>query len=487
MVLQQTSGSIRKGFHSFYLYLFVCAAIILALTGCTPTQRFRSAPLFPSETATKLEARTLDDPGLKAFIQKSLGRPMDWPPKAWNLRLLTLAAFYFNPQIQVARDQVTFAQAGETTARMHPNPSVGFSPGIPSPYLISVDFLVPVVTAGKRRYQIQQAQNLSEAARLNLAQTLWAVRKGVRSALLNEVVAERDLEVLRLQEQQTSQRVERIAEQVQAGELARPVLAASRLNLINTQLAEKASEGRVAQAKAALAAAIGVPLSGLGNARFAWKGLEQLPSLSTLSLQQVRRQAVLNRLDVRQALAQYQAAEAYLQLQIARQYPDFQIGPGYQYEETDNFFAPSLSLTLPIFNRNQGPIAQAEAARRQAADNLVAIQAQAIAQSEQALARYQAAYAMAQDARKALLNIRQVQEPMARSAYAHGQSDWLTLNTVLLQGTAAASAWLNAVYQAQAALGQLENVVQRPLEPQDSTPLVVPGNATNLTVRGVRP
>src|SRR5579875_2978271 len=227
MVLQQASGSIRKGFHSFYLYLFVCAAIILALTGCTPTQRFRSAPLFPSETATKLEARTLDDPGLKAFIRKSLGRPMDWPPKAWNLRLLTLAAFYFNPQIQVARDQVTFAQAGETTARMH------------------------------------------------LAQTLWAVRKGVRSALLNEVVAERDLEVLRLQEQQTSQRVERIAEQVQAGELARPVLAASRLNLINTQLAEKASEGRVAQAKAALAAAIGVPLSGLGNARFAWKGLEQ--------------------------------------------------------------------------------------------------------------------------------------------------------------------------------------------------------------------
>jgi len=309
----------------------------------------------------------------------------------------------------------------------------------------------------------------------------------VRSALLNEVVAERDLEVLRLQEQQTSQRVERIAEQVQAGELARPVLAASRLNLINTQLAEKASEGRVAQAKAALAAAIGVPLSGLGNARFAWKGLEQLPSLSTLSLQQVRRQAVLNRLDVRQALAQYQAAEAYLQLQIARQYPDFQIGPGYQYEETDNFFAPSLSLTLPIFNRNQGPIAQAEAARRQAADNLVAIQAQAIAQSEQALARYQAAYAMAQDARKALLNIRQVQEPMARSAYAHGESDWLTLNTVLLQGTAAASAWLNAVYQAQAALGRLENVVQRPLEPLDSTPLVLPGNATNLTVRGVRP
>src|SRR5579875_816419 len=183
MVLQQASGSIRKGFHSFYLYLFVCAAIILALTGCTPTQRFRSAPLFPSETATKLEARTLDDPGLKAFIRKSLGRPMDWPPKAWNLRLLTLA--------------------GETTARMHPNPSVGFSPGIPSPYLISVDFLVPVVTAGKRRYQIQQAQNLSEVARLNLAQTLWAVRKGVRSALLNEVVAERDLEVLRLQEQQT--------------------------------------------------------------------------------------------------------------------------------------------------------------------------------------------------------------------------------------------------------------------------------------------
>src|SRR5579875_2668023 len=110
MVLQQASGSIRKGFHSFYLYLFVCAAIILALTGCTPAQRFRSAPLFPSETATKLEARTLDDPGLKAFIQKSLGRPMNCPPKAGTSRRPPLLAFYSNPRIKLAGDQVTFAR-----------------------------------------------------------------------------------------------------------------------------------------------------------------------------------------------------------------------------------------------------------------------------------------------------------------------------------------------------------------------------------------
>ena len=81
----------------------------------------------------------------------------------------------------------------------------------------------------------------------------------------------------------------------------------------------------------------------------------------------IQRDAVLNRLDVRRALAQYAAAEADLQLEIAKQYPDLQIGPGYTYEEGNSFFTLGLSATLPVFNRNQGPIAEAEARRRQAA------------------------------------------------------------------------------------------------------------------------
>ena len=50
--------------------------------------------------------RTLDEPGLRDFIEKNLGRELDeWPPKRWNLELLTLAAYYFQPSLDVARAQ----------------------------------------------------------------------------------------------------------------------------------------------------------------------------------------------------------------------------------------------------------------------------------------------------------------------------------------------------------------------------------------------
>src|SRR6202790_2661995 len=104
----------------------------------------------------------------------------------------------------------------------------------------------------------------------------------------------------------------------------------------------------------------------------------------------MQRDAVVNRLDVRRSLAQYAAAEDDLQLEIAKQYPDVQIGPGYTYEEKNNFFTLGVSTTLPIFNRNQGPIAEAEARRKEAAASFLEKQAQVIAAVERALAVYTA-------------------------------------------------------------------------------------------------
>lgn len=453
------------------LSLILILAAVLTL-GCAP-QHYQPKPISPVAMASTLEGRTLNDPGLKEFIQQILRRPVAWPPQSWDLRLLTLAAFYFNPQIQAARDRIVFAQAGEMTAAMRPNPILSFSPGIPSPYLVSFDFLIPVVTAGKRRYQIEAAKNLTEAARLNLAQTAWSVRSGVRAALINELAAEHATRILRLEVQLRTRRVAHLGEQLAAGEIATPVVTASQVDLLNSQLALQAAQGQVAQTRAALTAAIGVPVSSLQGAHFAWPELVQLPPITALSAHQIQRDAVLNRLDVQQALLRYRAAQSALQLQVARQYPDVEIGPGYQFEEGNSFFAPSLGIALPLFNRNQGPIAQAEAARKQAADNLLAVQAQAIAQSEQDLARYQAAYRELRKAQSVLVSFQHIQVPMTQKAVSAGETDWLSLNAVLLERSIAAQVVANSLLQAQTALGQLEAAVERPLEPGDDVPLIV--------------
>ncbi len=105
----------------------------------------------------------------------------------------------------------------------------------------------------------------------------------------------------------------------------------------------------------------------------------------------MRATAVRNRLDVLRALEQYRAAQSALQLQVARQYPDVDLGPGYNYEEGAHFIALSLSTVLPLRNHNQGPIAEAEAQRKVAGAQLLAVQSTVIADTDKALRRYTAA------------------------------------------------------------------------------------------------
>ena len=85
-----------------------------------------------------------------------------------------------------------------------------------------------------------------------------------------------------------------------------------------------------------------------------------------------------------------------------------------------------------------------------------------------------------------LFNLRRVQEPLAVKAYTSGETDWLSLNTVRLEQSAAAGVWLNSVFQAQAALGRLEAAVEQPLEKQDSAPLLVGASGATPAVKGAR-
>ncbi len=181
--------------------------------------------------------------------------------------------------------------------------------------------------------------------------------------------------------------------------------------------------------------------------------------------------AVLDRLDIRRSLAQYTAAETDLQLEIAKQYPDIQIGPGYTYEEKNNFFTLGVSITLPLFNRNQGPIAEAEAKRREAAATFLQKQAQVIGDSEKAFAVYSAALNELAEADQSLRQLQDTQLRMTQLAVAAGEEDRLTLNGVQLENAAVARARLDALGRAQIALGDLEDAVQRPLSPSDKFPI----------------
>jgi hypothetical protein len=71
-----------------------------------------------------------------------------------------MAALYFSPTLDAARARVAEAEAAIVSAGARPNPSLGISPGIRSPYLFSLEFAVPIETAGKRGYRVESARSL---------------------------------------------------------------------------------------------------------------------------------------------------------------------------------------------------------------------------------------------------------------------------------------------------------------------------------------
>jgi outer membrane protein, heavy metal efflux system len=445
-------------------------ALIFWLAGCS-VQRYQPAPIVPSITASKFESRSLNDTSLRSFEEHSLGHGVSpWPPKSWDLQSLSLAALYFNPTLDLARARFATAEGAIVTARARPNPTFDLVPGVPAPYLLTQDFLFLIETAGQRGLRVQMAQDLNQAAQFDLADSAWTVVMGVRLALLNYLVASRNLELLRSEEKAREDQVGILKQVLSAGEITRANVDLTRIDLSKAEVAIRTAEGQVADAKSALAAAIGIPVAGLDKAEFSWPQMETPPAPESLSAVQVQRDAVLNRLDIRRSLDQYAAADAALQLEIAKQYPNFHIGPGYTYEERKSFFNVGFSTTLPIFNRNQGPIAEAEGRRKEAAATFLQTQAQVIERSERALAVYTAALKEVSEA-QSLYQIQETQLKAIQQAIRTGADYRLSLDGAQIQLSVLAGAKLNALARAQRALGDLEDAVQRPLAPDETYPI----------------
>lgn len=438
-------------------------AAICFLAGCA-AQRYAPARMDAGATASQFESRSLADTGVRSFEESNLGRPVSpWPRKSWDLQTLSLAAIYFNPALDLARARLATAEGAIVTASARPNPTVDFVPGVPAPYLLTQDLLFLIETAGKRGRRVEIARNLDQAAQIDLADSAWTVVMGVRLALLNYLVAARNLEWLQSEEKARQDQVAILEKVMSAGELTRQDVDLARMEASKTQVASRAAEGQTAEARAALAAAIGVPVKGLDGAEFLWPGMDAPPPTESLSADQVQRDAVLNRLDIRRSLAQYAAAEAAVQSEVATQYPNFNIGPGYTYEERNSFFTVGISTTLPVFNRNQGPIAEAEGRRKEAAAVFVQTQAQVIARSERALVVYAAALKEA-GAAQSLYQIQETQLQIVQQNIRAGTDSRQSLDAAQIQLSLLARAKLDALGRAQRALGDLEDAVQRPLD-----------------------
>ena len=438
--------------------LFILLAV--ALAGCA---RFHPQPVSPDQTVAAFDSRSFTNADLQVFLETNHSTG-SWPRRSWDLNALTLVAFYYQPALVEARAQWASVQATRVTAGQRPNPTVGFTPTYdtttPPPWILGVTWDIPIETAGKRGKRIAQADHLSDAARWNFVSAAWQTRSHVRAALLNLYAARETESLLARQESAQSNVVRLLEGQFAAGGVSSYEVTQARVTLGTTRLARQDASGQYSQARSQLASALGLPLRALDDVPLSFAGLDQFPP--DLTAPEVRREAILNRADVRGALAEYAASQSALQLEIAKQYPDLHLNPGYELDQTDNKWSLGVTLELPVLNHNQGPVAEAKAKRQEAATHFLTVQTTTIAEIDSALAGYHAALQKSATA-AALLDNLQKQLDSAHAQAQAGETEPLTLANAEAEYAAGMQNQLDAVVKAQTALGQLEDAVQSPL------------------------
>lgn len=443
------------------------AAVALVLAGGCAHQTYQPQPLAPEQTAAAFEVRTLADPALRRFLSENLARDFSTSsPTDWDFEMLAWVAFYFNPSLDVARAQWQSAVAAATTANARPNPTVGLTPGFDtnaphgvSPWLPLVNFDLPIETAGKRGHRYDAAQATAEAARQAVRTAAWKVRSDLRHALLDLAAAAPRAERLRTEAATLHRTVTLLEQRLHAGAIAAPEVATARLAAVRADAAAADAAAQLPVIRQRVATALGVPARALDGV-----ALSAPPPIAPLTPDQLaaaRHTALQSRPDVLAALTRYAATESALALEIAKQTPDVHLGPGYQWDLGENKWTLGVTFEVPLFNHNEGPIAEATAHRQEAAAEFLATQAQAIAEIDAAVAAQAAAAAQLDSLRHAQseLGAQRARVEIRRQA---GAADALEIAGADFDIEAGALAVFDAEAQAALAAGQLEDALQIP-------------------------
>jgi outer membrane protein TolC len=132
-------------------------------------------------------------------------------------------------------------------------------------------------------------------------------------------------------------------------------------------------------------------------------------------------------------------------------------------DQSDNKWTLGLSGVLPLFNRNRGAIAEAEARRAEAAARFTALQNRVIEEIDVSLAGYEAARAKMATAGALLADLRK-QELASQARWRAGEISKLDLGSLQLELISLERARFEALVQAHEALGRLEDAMQSPAD-----------------------
>ncbi len=378
----------------------------------------------------------------------------------YSLAALRDLARTTHPSVQAARALIEAGRAQVVTAGAYPNPEIEFLSGRTRARTNGV------ATGASQTLELTQRIDnpWQREARLGVASSGLEVRRADARSLELELLTRLDqrfYELLRRQAELRATKEDlalaeqiraRVAVRVQTGEAPRYELIKSDTELLNAQKNADSAALRLAQARAALRGLV----SSL-PAEFEVEGALSAPR-AVPTLEELRLQAMARNPDLLRARAELARAERQLELERARRHPDvaLRVVEDRDVEIRDSRYG--VTLTVPLWDRRQGPVAEANALLMKSRNDLANQELLLLQSIEFTYRQFEIAGAQVSALENGILRQAEAALKVAESAYRFGERgilDYLDAQRVF---RAARNELIAARYELQLASIEIERL-----------------------------
>jgi outer membrane protein TolC len=456
------------------LRIISLAVACLLTLGCATTQ-YEAKPLDIKKTTANILTK---DPHSKAFnhyLIKQGYKKETLPLESWGLDELTLCALFHHTKLDVVKAQLALATSAIETVGIKQRPVLNGSieksdqaNGDKKPWAYGLNVEIPIETNNKRELRIEEAQRLTDAARMDVADVAWQLRNQIAVDLLSHHQNVTNISLLNKQLTTQNNILSMLQKRVDNGIAPKTALSTVKLQTLKTQSTLSHAQASAEKIKAKLAADVGLTADKFKLISIKPLDVEialsQQAQLLDMPLQSKALQelALLNRIDVRRSMQQYLAAEARIKLEIAKQTPDLTISPGFVFDFGDKIWSLGFSSLLNLLNKNQTLIAKAIQLRAVEGAQFEHLQAQIIANLEQQYTDYHAEKQVVTDAQTRHSAQFQLTKNLQKQFDA-GMISRLDLNQASLTSIETQQQVSHAKFSLLKTMQQIENVLQAPL------------------------
>lgn len=443
--------------------------LLIAATASSGCATYRAAPVAPDGIANTYARRAIDADAARENLRR-IAPGAVWDGQSWDRLTLLAAALQSNPRIAEARAHALSAAASARAARAGPSITLTLSAEYArnatesSPWLYGVTSDVPLDVGARRNMRVSAATFASVAARYDYAETVWGVRMALRRALAERFLTAREVQIGEELSAIRARQLAALQARFDAGEVSRADLERVRAEAAGDARRLADAQARAIAARISLADSLGISLSGLENVPLTWEGFDAPFAVDADRVQDLRTVALLARADVLRASAAYDQAESELRGEVARQWPEIHVGPGYTWERGLVKLPFSIGLVLPPLDLNRNAVAAAEARRSEAGLHLEGVIASAQSSIDAAMAERDAAISALGRVRGIELNSARRAAIQADDEIAGGAIDRVDWSAAQVGLRLALLAEVDALRRAHAADAALEDALRRPLE-----------------------